>query len=163
MREFPALHAQNKNQTEGKAKVVAWGMELVQFHAALAIQRHDDLKKRINRRTDTCQNGCLGKLDDHPVHPPKMAVLPKAFLQIIHASKQLVKWICQSKTKNYSSTTYSRPLKTETGKSLKGSVSQEMHRVLYMRCCFRHKQCIRDWYFHLQDPHIQYLNEILCS
>ena len=37
--------------TEGKAKVVAaaWGKELIQFLAALAILHQDDLKKRMNR------------------------------------------------------------------------------------------------------------------
>ena len=43
----------------------------------------DDLKKRMNRRTNTWRNGCFGKINDLPVHispnhhPPKMNVLSK--------------------------------------------------------------------------------------
>ena len=41
----------------------------------------------MSRRTDTWQNGCFGKIDDHSVHitlnchPPKMDILPKTFLK----------------------------------------------------------------------------------
>ena len=57
----------------------------------------DDLKKRINRRTDAWQNGCFRKMDDPLVnttpnhHPLKMDVLPKTFLQIILVAKWLVR------------------------------------------------------------------------
>ena len=63
------LHRRMIN-TEEKAKVVAaaWGMELIQFLAALAILNQDDLKKRMNRTTATWQNGCFEKMDDHPVY-----------------------------------------------------------------------------------------------
>ena len=72
-----------------KAMVVAagWGTELFPFHAAGAIQHEDDLKKRMNRKTDTWRNGCFGKMDDHPVyttsnhHPPKMDVISKTFFK----------------------------------------------------------------------------------
>ena len=49
----------------------------------------EDLKKRMNRRTDDWQNGCFRKMDDHLVHtspnyhPPKMDVLSKTLLQIV--------------------------------------------------------------------------------
>ena len=45
---------------------------------------------------DTWRKGCFGKIDDLPVHTapnhqlPKMDVLPKTVLQIIHADKWLV-------------------------------------------------------------------------
>ena len=51
----------------------------------------------MNRRTDTWRNGCFRKMDDHPVHatpnlhPSKMDVLQKTFLQIILAAKLLVR------------------------------------------------------------------------
>ena len=50
--------AQNKNVTEANAKVIAagWGTELIPFHAVLETQRQDDLDKRMNSGTDTCQN-----------------------------------------------------------------------------------------------------------
>ena len=54
------------------------------------------MKKWINIKMDTWQNGGLRKMDNLPVHntpnphPPKMDVLPKAFLQIILAAKWLV-------------------------------------------------------------------------
>ena len=49
--------------TEEKAKVVAaaWGKELIQFLAAIAILHQNDLKKRINRITATWRNGCFEK------------------------------------------------------------------------------------------------------
>ena len=46
---------------------------------------------------NTWQNGCFGKMNDHPVHntqnhhPPKIDVLPKTVLQIIIAAKKLVR------------------------------------------------------------------------
>ena len=83
-----------KKQTEEKAKVIAavWGTDFMEFHAALKIQHQDDLKTWMNRRTDALQNGCFRKMDDHLVHhSPKMDVLPKTFLQIILAAKQLVR------------------------------------------------------------------------
>ena len=64
-----------------KVVTAAWGMELIQFLAALVILHQDDLKKRVNRITATWRNGCSGKMDDHPVHtkpnyhPTKMDVL----------------------------------------------------------------------------------------
>ena len=83
-----------KKQTEKKAKVVAavWGTEFIQFPAALQIWHQNDLKKGMNRRTDTWQNGCFSKMDDDLVnitqnhHPLKVDVLPKMFLQIILAA-----------------------------------------------------------------------------
>ena len=51
--------------------------------------------KRMKRRTNTRWNRCYRKTDDHLFHttlnhhPPKMDVLPKCFLQIILAAKQL--------------------------------------------------------------------------
>ena len=62
-------------------------------HAALQIQHQDDLKKRINKRTDAWQNGCFRKMYDHLVHTipnPKMDFHAKTFLQIILAAKWLV-------------------------------------------------------------------------
>ena len=44
----------NKNQSEGKAKVVAAGRGDVYSNAALDIQRQDDMKKYMNRN---CQIG----------------------------------------------------------------------------------------------------------
>ena len=66
-------------KTEEKAKVVAtvWGTELIQFHAELAIFHKDDLKKRMNRTLATWRNGCLGKMDDHPVHTLPKWMYPK--------------------------------------------------------------------------------------
>ena len=48
-------------KTEVKAKVVAaaWGAELIQFLAALAVLHQDDLKKRINKIKAAWRNGCL--------------------------------------------------------------------------------------------------------
>ena len=52
-------------KTEEKAKVIAavWGTKLIQFLAASAIFHKDDLKKRMNRITASCWNGCFGKID----------------------------------------------------------------------------------------------------
>ena len=85
--------------TKEKAEVVtaAWGTELIQFLAAVAIFQPDDLFKRMNRITTTWRNGCYEKMVDHLVHttpshhPTKMDVLPKSFLQIILAAKWLVR------------------------------------------------------------------------
>ena len=70
--------------------IFAWRTEL---NAAQPIMySQDDLNKRINRRTETWQNGCFRKINDHPGHatpnhhPPKMDVLPKTFHQIILAT-----------------------------------------------------------------------------
>ena len=41
---------------------------MIKFLAALGIFHQDDLKKRINRITATWQNGCFGKINDHPAH-----------------------------------------------------------------------------------------------
>ena len=81
-----------------KANVVAavLGTELIQFLDALAIFHQDDLKKKINRIIAALQNGCFGKLYDHPVytipkhHHTKMDVLPKTLVQIFLAAKWLV-------------------------------------------------------------------------
>ena len=57
--------------TEEKAKVVAaaWGKELIQFLAAIAILHQDDLKKRINRITDILGGmDALKKVEDHHVN-----------------------------------------------------------------------------------------------
>ena len=57
----------------------------------------DDLKNRMNRRTDTWQNEWFRKINNHPVqtvpnhHSPKMDVLPKTCLQIILVAKWLVR------------------------------------------------------------------------
>ena len=57
----PFLAQKKMINKEEKAKVVAaaWGTELTQFLAALAILHQDDLKKRMNRRMDTWRNGCF--------------------------------------------------------------------------------------------------------
>ena len=46
-----------KKRTEEKAKVVAavWGKEFLEFHAAIQIYHQDDLKERMNRRTNAWQ------------------------------------------------------------------------------------------------------------
>ena len=57
------------------------------------ILHQDDLKKRMNRRSDTWQKGCFRKMDDPLVHttfnhhPPKMYVLPKIVLQVMLVAK----------------------------------------------------------------------------
>ena len=58
-------------KTEEKAKVVVayWGMELIQFLAAVAILHQDNLKKRMNR-TATLSNGCFEKIADNHTNPP---------------------------------------------------------------------------------------------
>ena len=84
--------------TEGKAKVIAWRTELIQFLAALAVLHQADLKKRMNRITATWWKGCFEKLADHSVHtipnhhPTKKDVLPKTFVQIILGAKWLVRY-----------------------------------------------------------------------
>ena len=78
-------------KTEEKAKAIA------AFLAALAIFHQDDFNKRMNRTTATWRNGFLEKMADHSVHtilnhyPTRMDVLPKMFVQIILASKWLVR------------------------------------------------------------------------
>ena len=55
------------------------------------------MKKRMKRITATWRNGCLEKVDDHPVHtipnhhPAIMNVLSKTFVQIILPAKWLVR------------------------------------------------------------------------
>ena len=88
-----------KEVLEEKAMVVAavWGTKFIQLQATLKILHQDDLKNRMNRRTDTWRNGCFGKIDDHLVHTPpkhrspKMDDIPRTFLQIILAAKWLVR------------------------------------------------------------------------
>ena len=91
------LQSQKKKQTEEKAKVVAavWGTRFIQFHAALLAPGWFEEKDEQKNRTDDWQNGCFRKIDGHLVyttpnhHPSKIDVLPKTFLQIIHAAKWL--------------------------------------------------------------------------
>ena len=51
----------------------------------------------MNRIAATCQNGCIVKIDEYPVHtiqnhhPTKMDILPKTFVQIILGAKWLVR------------------------------------------------------------------------
>ena len=87
-----ALTPWNKNQTEGKAKVVAagWGTELIKILCHTShLAPGWFVKKRLNRRTDTLRNGYFGEngwsSGSHHTkhHPPKLDVLPKTFLQII--------------------------------------------------------------------------------
>ena len=62
------MHCRRRN-TKEKAKVVAdvWGMEFIQFLAALAIL-HQDVKKRRNIITATWRNGCFEKMKALSVH-----------------------------------------------------------------------------------------------
>ena len=51
-----------------RSSMHGWGTELMQFHALLEIYHQDDLKKRMNRTTDTLQNICSFKnfSSNHP-------------------------------------------------------------------------------------------------
>ena len=60
-------------KTEENAKVVAdaWGTELIEFHAAVAIFHQDALKKRTNRVRATC---FLESAGSHHTKPPPSTV-----------------------------------------------------------------------------------------
>ena len=60
--------------------------EFIQFHAALQIYHQDDLKKRMNRRTEAWQNGCFRKIIDHLVNSTPDHHPPKNFSSIILAT-----------------------------------------------------------------------------
>ena len=85
----------DKDRREGKGGRCCLGD--AEFLAALAIFHQDDWKKRMNRIAATCQNGCIVKIDEYPVHtiqnhhPTKMDILPKTFVQIILGAKWLVR------------------------------------------------------------------------
>ena len=71
------MYHRRRMTTEAKAKVVAaaWGIELIQFLAALAFLHHDDLKKRMNKITATWRDGWLKKWLIHIAsnhHPPML-------------------------------------------------------------------------------------------
>ena len=76
-----ALTPWNKNQTEGKAKVVAagWGTELIKILCHTShLAPGWFVKKRLNRRTDTWRNGCFGKNGwSSGSHHTKPTTLPK--------------------------------------------------------------------------------------
>ena len=77
-----------------RQRSTSWGMELIQFHAALAISRQDDLQKRMNRITYTWRMDDLEKwmiiwFTPHQTDPSKMDVLPKTGLPNIIAAKWL--------------------------------------------------------------------------
>ena len=85
---------------EEKAKVVAaaWGTELTQFLAALAVLHQDVGRKGLIEEWTLggMDALCFGKMDDQPVHttpyhhPTKITVHLKTFLQIILPAKWLM-------------------------------------------------------------------------
>ena len=67
-----------------RSSLLVVGTELIQLHAAQDIKRQNDLKKRMNKITDTWRNGYLADwigLVSHHTQPP----LPLLLLISIHA------------------------------------------------------------------------------
>ena len=62
------LQKKNKYRREGKCRRCCLGTELNRFLAALDIFHQDDFEEMMNRIKATWRNGCLEKLDDHPLH-----------------------------------------------------------------------------------------------
>ena len=90
---YDTCHRRRIN-TEEKATVFAsaWGTELIQFLAALAILHQDDLKKRMNRIKATWRNEMLWKMDEQPVRttPPNHQPYQSGYLPNLFKSSLLL-------------------------------------------------------------------------
>ena len=91
-----APQKKDKDRREGKGRRCCLGDGIDSIPCCTNLYQYD-LKKRMNRVMATWWNGCFEKMDDHSVHtipnphPSKMDVLPKTFIQIILATKWLVR------------------------------------------------------------------------